>query len=57
MNRLVFDIETVPDVELGRRIHGLEALSDAQVAKAMYAVRRQGSRFLQLARATNSPAV
>ena len=50
MNRLVFDIETVPDVELGRRIHGLEALSDAQVAKAMYAVRRQdsGSDFLPL---------
>ena len=50
MNRLVFDIETVPDVELGRRTLGLEDLSDAQVAKAMYAVRRQenGSDFLPL---------
>jgi len=50
MNRLVFDIETVPDVELGRRTLGLEGLSDAQVAKAMYAVRRQesGSDFLPL---------
>ena len=50
MNVLVFDIETVPDVELGRRIHGLEGLDDAQVAKAMYALRRQenGSDFLPL---------
>ena len=48
MNRLVFDIETVPDVELGRRSLGLEALSDAQVAKAMYTLRRQesGNDFL-----------
>src|ERR1700759_795087 len=48
MNTLVFDIETVPDVDLGRRLHGLEGLSDAQVAKAMFALRRQssGSEFL-----------
>jgi 3'-5' exonuclease len=50
MNRLVFDIETVPDVELGRRTLGLKGLSDAEVAKAMYTVRRQesGSDFLPL---------
>ena len=50
MNRLVFDIETVPDVELGRRTLGLAGLSDEQVAKAMYTVRRQqhGSDFLPL---------
>jgi predicted PolB exonuclease-like 3'-5' exonuclease len=50
MTRLVFDIETVPDVELGRRLHDLEGLSDAQVAKAMFAVRRQesGGDFLPL---------
>jgi predicted PolB exonuclease-like 3'-5' exonuclease len=50
MNRLVFDIETVPDVELGRRTFNLEGLSDAQVAKAMYAMRRQesGNDFLPL---------
>ena len=41
MTRLVFDIETVPDVELGRRVLGLEGLSDEQVAKAMYSARRQ----------------
>ena len=43
MNTLIFDIETVPDVEFGRRLHGLEALSDEQVAKAMFALRRQSS--------------
>lgn len=48
MDILVFDIETVPDIELGRRIHGLHDLPDAEVAKAMFAVRRQesGSDFL-----------
>jgi predicted PolB exonuclease-like 3'-5' exonuclease len=50
MRRLVFDIETVPDVELGRRTLGITGLSDAEVAKAMYTVRRQrtGSDFLPL---------
>ncbi len=43
MNTLVFDIETVPDVALGRRLHGLEGLADEQVAKAMFALRRQAS--------------
>jgi predicted PolB exonuclease-like 3'-5' exonuclease len=43
MNVLVFDIETVPDVALGRRLYGLEGLADEQVAKAMFALRRQGS--------------
>jgi predicted PolB exonuclease-like 3'-5' exonuclease len=42
MNTLVFDIETVPDVALGRRLYGLEGLPDEQVAKAMFALRRQG---------------
>ena len=50
MNCLVFDIETVPDVALGRRLFGLEGLADAQVAKAMFALRRQdsGGEFLPL---------
>jgi 3'-5' exonuclease len=43
MNTLVFDIETVPDVALGRRLYNLSGLSDAQVAKAMFALRRQGT--------------
>lgn len=48
MSILVFDIETVPDLELGRRVFGLEGLSDSQVAKAMFAHARQhgGSEFL-----------
>ncbi len=48
MNFLVFDIETVPDVALGRRLHGLEGLPDAAVAAAMFARRRQqaGTEFL-----------
>jgi predicted PolB exonuclease-like 3'-5' exonuclease len=48
VNTLVFDIETVPDVALGRRLHGLEGLEDAEVAKAMFTLRRQraGDEFL-----------
>lgn len=50
MNQLVFDIETVPDVDYGRRALGLDGLSDADVATAMMALRRQrtGSDFLPL---------
>src|SRR5579884_905859 len=48
MNCLVFDIETIPDVALGRRMYDLEGLPDEQVAKAMFALRRQstGGDFL-----------
>jgi len=48
MNTLVFDIETVPDVDFGRRLYGLEGLADGQVARAMFALRRQqtGGDFL-----------
>jgi predicted PolB exonuclease-like 3'-5' exonuclease len=50
MNSLIFDIETIPDVDLGRRIFGLEGLGDAAVAKAMFAHSRQesGRDFLPL---------
>lgn len=51
MNVLVFDIETIPDVATGRRLHGLDGLSDADVAKALFHLRRQetgGSDFLKL---------
>jgi hypothetical protein len=41
MNTLVFDIETVPDVELGRRLYDLDGLDDAEVAKAMFAKQKQ----------------
>jgi len=43
MNVLVFDIETVPDVEFGRRLLGLTGLDDAAVAKAMFAQQRAAS--------------
>ncbi len=48
MNCLVFDLETVPDVELGRRLYHLDGLDDAAVAKAMFARQRErsGSEFL-----------
>jgi 3'-5' exonuclease len=48
VNTLVFDIETVPDVAFGRRLYDLGPLPDAQVAKAMFARRRQdtGGDFL-----------
>lgn len=36
---LVFDIETVPDLEGGRRIHGLEGMNDGEVAAAMSTLR------------------
>jgi 3'-5' exonuclease len=43
-----FDIETVPDVELGRRIYRLDGLSDKQVGYVMQAKRREevGHEFL-----------
>ena len=50
MNSLVFDIETVPDLEGGRRLFGLDGLSDADTAAAMFHLRRQesGNDFLRL---------
>ena len=44
----MFDIETIPDVDLGRRSLRLEGLADQQVAKAMFARARArtGSDFL-----------
>ena len=38
---LVFDIETVPDVEAGRLLNNLNGLSDDDVAKAMRTLRLQ----------------
>jgi 3'-5' exonuclease len=48
MNTLVFDIETVPDTDLGRRLYDLHDLSDAHVAQIMFTKRREesGSEFL-----------
>jgi len=50
MNVLVFDIETVPDLEGGSRIYDLHGLSDKDTASALFNLRRQenGSEFLRL---------
>ena len=50
MNVLVFDIETVPDLEGGSRIYELDGLSDKDTASALFNLRRQenGSEFLRL---------
>ncbi len=40
MSILVFDIETIPDVETGRRLYALEDLSDEDTASALFALRR-----------------
>ena len=41
MNTLVFDIETVPDIEGGRKLYGLGDLDASGVAKAMFHLRAQ----------------
>lgn len=41
MNILVFDIETIPDIATGRRLHNLDGLSDADIAKVMFHKRRE----------------
>lgn len=48
MNVFVFDIETVPDVDAGRRLYGLGNISDAQVAEALFTLQRlrSGRDFL-----------
>lgn len=52
MNILVFDIETVPDIESGKRLYDLDGLSDREAAEVMFSRRRQetdgASDFLRL---------
>jgi len=52
MNIFVFDIETVPDVDSGRRLFGLEDLPDKDVGEIMFSKRREetagASDFLRL---------
>jgi predicted PolB exonuclease-like 3'-5' exonuclease len=50
MNIFVFDIETIPDVNGGRRLYNLDGLSDKEVANIMFHKRRQetGNEFLRL---------
>jgi predicted PolB exonuclease-like 3'-5' exonuclease len=48
VNTLVFDIETVPDTDLGRRLYDLKDLTDEKVGRIMFTQRRQeaGTEFL-----------
>ena len=48
MNTLVFDIETIPDIDLGRRLYGVDDLEDGDVGKIMFFKQRQsrGTDFL-----------
>lgn len=50
MNVLVFDIETIPDLDGGRKIYDLDGLSDKDTASALLNLRRQenGTEFLRL---------
>jgi predicted PolB exonuclease-like 3'-5' exonuclease len=50
MTTLVFDIETVPDIELGRRLYDLGDLDDASVARVMFFKQQQARQtdFLPL---------
>lgn len=45
---MAFDIETVPDVALGRRLYGLDGIGDEEVAKAMTfrQLQESGTEFL-----------
>jgi len=50
MATMVFDIETIPDVELGRELFNLEGVSDIDTAKAMafHNLQEKGTEFLPL---------
>jgi predicted PolB exonuclease-like 3'-5' exonuclease len=50
MNCLIFDIETIPDTELGAQLLDLDGIAEADIAKAMFFQRAQetGSEFLPL---------
>ncbi len=49
MNVFVFDIETIPDIDGCRRLYDLHGLSDDDVARAVFQLRRQqtGNEFLR----------
>ena len=40
MNIFVFDIETIPDTENGKQLHGISDLPQEQIAEAMFKLRR-----------------
>lgn len=50
MNVFVFDIETIPDVNAGRKLYSLPELSDEEILSAMTTLQREktGSEFMPL---------
>ena len=51
MNTLVFDIETIPDIDLGKKVYGIDGLSDADTLEAMKTLQAQktpGNTFFPL---------
>lgn len=51
MHQLIFDIETIPDLDSARKILGVEGLADEDVAEVIFTQRRQqknGSDFFPL---------
>jgi len=48
MSVLIFDIETIPDVRTGEKLYDLQGLSDEDIGKAMFALRKKkvGHTFL-----------
>ncbi len=48
VNILVFDIETIPDIDTGKKVYNLQALSDEDALSAMLALRRikTGNEFM-----------
>ena len=50
MHHMTFDIETVPDLDAGRRLYGLEDMGDDDVHAAMTALRidKAGTDFMPL---------
>ena len=50
MHCFSFDIETIPDLEFGRRMWQLDDLSDADVGRAMFfkQLQKTGNEFLPL---------
>ena len=50
MTVFVFDIETIPDLDAGRKLYDLQGLSDHDIASVMFQKRRQetGQEFLRL---------
>ena len=50
MNALIFDIETIPDTDFGRRLYDIEKLDDEAVGRIMFFKQRQArqTEFLPL---------